>query len=141
MLSVQSGSMSPSIFTGSVIVLAPSNSYAVDDVITFKSPNAIGYTTHRVIEVDTSTTSPSYRTKGDANDAPDQYKVESGSILGSVRLSIPLFGYMISFSKTIPGLLLIYIIPATIIIMHEIKTLYKEVLKIRKKNAAKKHLR
>jgi len=130
-LTVRSGSMSPAIFTGSVTFVSPAKTYNVNDIITFRAQGKKELVTHRIVEADKSTDKNFYWTKGDANDAPDSYKVPQIGIIGKVRFSLPLLGYMVDFAKTIPGLMLLIIIPATIIIYDEIRKIKKEMAKLK----------
>jgi len=131
---VQSGSMEPAIKTGSVVVAKPAQDYKIGDIITFgpysktKAP-----TTHRIYDVKVIGGEPIYITKGDANNAPDTREVTKRDILGKVLFSIPYLGYAVAFAKKPLGFALIVIVPAVIIIVDEIKNIYKEIKK--KKNS------
>lgn len=95
-LTVLSGSMSPTIPTGSLVLVEP-----VDDrdgivpgtVITFqKSPTERTLVTHRVVRFQPDTTPPSYITKGDANPGEDIDPVPIGAIRGQVVTHVPYLG-------------------------------------------------
>lgn len=139
-LTVKSGSMSPTIHTGSVIFVTPANDYKVNDIITFRAQGEKELITHRITEVDQTGSQPYYWTKGDANDATDSYKVPKNGVAGKVQLSVPLLGYIIEFVKKPLGLILIIIIPATIIIYEEIKTIRKEWKKYRHEKKEKEKM-
>lgn len=117
---VQSGSMSPTINTGDLIVIKPVHQYYPDDIITFNS-NQNFTTTHRLIRV----VNQSYFTKGDANTTEDQEIINSSQVLGKVFFTIPKIGYFITFIKSLPGLIILIIIPSALII-------YQEFLEIKK---------
>lgn len=117
---VQSGSMSPAIKTGDLVVVKPISKYKKGDVITFLSSNKFNVT-HRIINIENK----QITTKGDANKTNDQEIVNLTQILGKVKYRIPFLGYLIIFVKTIPGLITLIIIPSTIII-------YQEFLQIKK---------
>lgn len=120
---VQSGSMSPKIPTGSLVVVIPSDSYAVGDVITFTdSADSTSTTTHRIIGLNGT----SYLTKGDANDGADIDPVQKTNVVGKVIFHLPYIGYPVGYAKTLPGLIILIVIPATIIIWEELKKLKKE---------------
>jgi signal peptidase I len=82
---VQSGSMEPAIKTGSLIVLQQNASYAVGDIITFKSEsernenNPKRTTTHRIVSETSKDGQIQYQTKGDANDIADIDSVDPRS--------------------------------------------------------------
>ncbi|MCW1949684.1 MAG: signal peptidase I [Candidatus Shapirobacteria bacterium] len=117
---VQSGSMSPTLNTGDVVIIKPVSQYRSDDIITFNS-NQNFTITHRIIkDIDGS-----FTTKGDANPVSDQNTISTSDILGKVFFTIPKIGYFIMFVKSLPGLITLIIIPSTMII-------YQEFLEIKK---------
>jgi signal peptidase len=129
---VQSGSMAPAIKMGSLVIVKPANDYKIGEVITFgpysktKAP-----TTHRIYDIKVVNGQPVYITKGDANNAPDTREITKRDVVGKVLFSIPYLGYAVAFAKKPLGFALIVIVPAVIIIVDEIKNIYKE-LKIKK---------
>ena len=125
-LLVQSGSMAPTINAGDLVIVKPSYKYKKGDIVTFLSKNKFNVT-HRVFEVGET----QIITKGDANKVNDQEPVNVNQILGKVFYIIPYFGHLIMFIKTIPGLIILIIIPSTIIIYQEfiqIKNSFKKIL-------------
>jgi len=137
-LSVSSGSMSPAIPVGSSIVVRPVSEYRVGDIVTFVyEPNGDKtkkedkeLVTHRIVEIKDSTGLPNYITKGDANSTPDNGQVRPEQIVGKELFAIPLLGYLLSYVKTLPGLILVIVIPAIIIIFEEINNIRKETKNI-----------
>lgn len=111
---VQSGSMSPAINTGDLVVVKPNLKYKKGDIITFSSKNNFNIT-HRIVEIKNN----KVETKGDANQVTDQDLIDIDKVLGKVFYIIPYFGYLIIFIKTIPGLIILIIIPSTIIVYTE----------------------
>ena len=133
---VRSGSMAPAIKTGSLIVVKPAADYKVGDVITFHMQNATKKSdveTHRIFEIKNSGGEQKIITKGDANNAPDTAEVSKEQIVGKSVFKVPYLGYPIGFAKTLPGLVLLIVIPGTIIVYGEILNIVKEIKK-RKKN-------
>lgn len=131
---VQSGSMEPSIMTGSVVIIKPFDSYQKGDVITVREPgNPKSTLTHRIFEVKESSDSASYITKGDANNAPDSEQRPKANVLGKVIFTVPFAGYPIGFAKTRNGLIILVIIPATLIIYSELVSIKNEAIKLIKK--------
>lgn len=126
---VQSGSMEPSIPTASIAFVAPANDYKIGDVITFKEAgNSKDVVTHRIVTsriADDGT--PIYRTQGDANENPDTLEVLPEYIVGKVRLHIPYIGWVFEWAKQPQGFILLVIIPVTIFIYEEIRSMQKEV--------------
>lgn len=126
---VQSGSMEPSIMTGDIVITNRQKQYFNNDVITFKDSQE-SITTHRIININQEKIS----TKGDANRTSDPEIINQSMVLGKVVFVIPKLGYLVSFSKTVPGVILLIIIPCTILIGDEI---IKSIKIINKKNSVK----
>ena len=140
-LAVTSGSMEPAIGVGSLAIIRPASDYKVDDIITYKKPNASSdkeTTTHRIVEVSESAGSTFYKTKGDANENADTALVNADQVVGKYYFSVALLGYLIKYLKSLPGLILIIIIPATIIIYEEARKIGKEMKEIRAKKKLNK---
>ncbi len=133
---VLSGSMEPAIKTGSVVVGIKEAFYSPGEVVTF-SPNGNNkdFVTHRISTVVDRGVyySERFRTKGDANKTEDQWEIDSSKIVGRVLFTIPYLGYMANFSKNPRGFILLVIVPATIIIYEELKTVFFELRKSLKK--------
>lgn len=141
-LSVLSGSMEPTLHTGSVVIIQPANSYEIGDVITFQqastdSKNA-GSITHRIIKKQRVNGTDIFQTKGDANNATDVLPISQGNILGKVKGTIPLLGYVLEFLRNPVGLIIFVIIPSTLIISEEAKKIWKEVTRIRTERRERK---
>lgn len=121
---VQSGSMEPTIGIGDIIVIQKKSTYRKNDVITFRGEeNHI--VTHRIIEEKEINTKNKenrimFVTKGDANRSEDEGYVMTKDILGQVVFSIPKLGYLVTFSKSIPGLITMIIIPAALLVLGEL---------------------
>jgi signal peptidase len=120
---VISGSMSPAINAGDVVVISKVNvsSLKAGDVITFGYTNI--YTTHRIINV----TSEGFQTKGDANEGPDIVIVRREEVEGKVIFTIPFLGYLGAFVKTPIGFAIFILIPGALIIISEFLKLKKEL--------------
>ena len=137
LFTVQSGSMEPAIKTGSLVVIKLSKDYKVGDIITFYSPGSTKETiTHRVYKIKDQQGTTTYETKGDANDVEDSNVLIKSDILGKVILKVPYLGYPPAYARTVPGLIILIIIPATIIVYEEINKIRAE-LKRRKKKIIK----
>ncbi len=132
--SVMSGSMAPTIPTGGLVLVKPLTEYKISDIITYKqlgSTRKNDTVTHRIVEQKKEDNGTSYFvTKGDANNAPDEEKVTADLIIGKTIFSIALLGYIIGYIKTLPGLILIILIPAVIIIYEEVKKIHREAKQI-----------
>lgn len=136
---VETPSMEPAIYTGSLIFVSPNNTYQQGDVITFKSrlreddPKEY-IITHRIAEVTTDNGDIYYRTKGDNNDDVDPLLVNNLNVIGKAGTTVPGIGYFVGFAKTPPGFLLFILIPSLAIIGLEILNIIREVKRYIKTN-------
>lgn len=96
-------SMEPSYHVGDMVFvkIEKADNINVGDVITFNpSSDGDAYLTHRVAEK-----LPDYqgsgvtcfKTKGDANDSEDSFLIDESRVIGTVKLGIPIFGYVVRF--------------------------------------------
>lgn len=137
-LTVLSGSMEPTIKTGSVVVVKPFSYYKIGDVITFGPYSKTQTpTTHRIQDIKVVGGSPVYITKGDANDTPDTKEIAQKDIVGKVLFSVPFVGYAVNFAKQPVGFVLIIVVPAIIIIYDELRKVWKELLNLKNKKKDK----
>ncbi len=124
---VSSGSMSPTIPTGSLVLVVPQRVYRVGDIVSFRpSDNAKSTTTHRIV----GSSEGFFKVAGDANNQPDPGLVPNSAVVGSVRWTLPAVGYLSAWAKTPRGFILFIIVPATIIIYEELKSLGLEIKKL-----------
>jgi signal peptidase len=124
-LIVQSGSMEPVIWTGSVVVVRAQERYGVGDIITFNTGGADQIpTTHRIIADTLQTGQLAYQTQGDANDAPDPQPVSGAAVRGRVIFTIPALGYLLDFARQPIGFALLIGVPALVIVFEEVSTIY-----------------
>ena len=92
---VDSGSMSPTIQTGALVVDVPmtaATTLHVGDVITFHPTPAVT-TTHRIAVIDKN----GITTKGDANPSDDVGHIQPSMVVGKVAFSVPFAGYAVAF--------------------------------------------
>lgn len=133
---IQSGSMEPTIKTGSIILVSPQDSYGVGDIITFRNRDlADRPVTHRIIGAEIVDGMILYATQGDANKISDYSKIRYDQIIGKTILTIPYAGYAVSAARKPLGLVVILLIPASTIIydeMRKIRAVAKEI-KVKKK--------
>jgi len=130
---IKSGSMEPTIKTGSVLLSKKQDNYQKGDIITFVKVGK-EIVTHRIVEVNADSDFVEYKTKGDANDVVDNGTVKKGRILGKKILAIPYLGYVIAFLKSKIGIIVLIIIPAGYFIGQEIMKIGGEIKK-RKQNS------
>lgn len=123
---VMSGSMEPSIATGSLVItkrIIP-NELRVNDVITFIRPaKDREFITHRITDISTKQNLSVIKTKGDHNNSNDPWILAGGGVVGKVAYSVPYLGYLLSFTKTRVGITLFILIPALIIIYLEVTSI------------------
>ncbi len=130
---VKSGSMEPAIKTGDLVIIAPSKSYEVGDVITFgPDTKAQIPTTHRIVAIE----GENFQTKGDANEEPDPVPAALTDVSGKVILTVPFLGYVLDFARTPLGFVLVVGVPALAIIAEEIGKIVREVRSMKKKKTS-----
>lgn len=135
LLTVLSGSMEPTIKTGSVVLIKPITTYKVGDVITFgEMTQTTVPKTHRIVSTEIINGTQYYATKGDANKDEDISKVKIDDVRGKVLFWIPYMGYGVNFIQTKRGFLLLIIIPCILIIISEVSKVIKNL-----KNESKIH--
>lgn len=133
---VQSGSMEPDIKTGSVVVIKPSDNYAVGDVVTFgKDTKKDIPTTHRIVGSRAESGIILFTTKGDANEDNDTNEIRQSDIHGKVLFNVPFFGYIIDLARKPLGFAVLIILPAFIVIFDEATKIFKEISRLRRKTA------
>ena len=94
-LTVWTGSMTPEISVGSIVVVRPvdPSTLRVGDVATYQvAPDQRAFITHRIIDVNHTTSPVQFTFKGDANPGPDVNPVPAGAIRGKVWFHVPYLG-------------------------------------------------
>ncbi len=119
--------MEPTILKGSVVIAKPVKEYKVKDIVTIRTQEQKKTVTHRIIKKIEENNQVMFETKGDANTYKDGDVLLPQNIIGKVLFSIPLVGYPIAFSRTLPGLIILIIIPATVIIYSELIVIKNEI--------------
>lgn len=133
---VKSGSMEPSIKTGSIIVIKPDTEYKVGDIITFGKDDKRNIpTSHRIYAVRMVQGKMLYTTKGDVNNSPDTKEISQNEIIGKVVFKMPYLGYVLDMAKKPIGFTFLVVIPALAIIYDEIMKIWKEVKRMKRKKS------
>ncbi|HET8529209.1 MAG TPA: signal peptidase I [Gaiellaceae bacterium] len=117
-LVVRSGSMSPTIPTGSVVFYRRIDAakVKVGDVIVFAKPGqADEKVTHRVYQIGDSSTGRYFVTKGDANGAPDGWRVPAVGTGWIAAAHVPVLGYALADLQSPLGRLLLLVVPAILL--------------------------
>lgn len=131
---VKSGSMEPTIPTGSIVLVMPSKEYKVGDVITFgKDTRSEIPTTHRIVSIRENVQGNFYTTKGDANEEQDPRETAGKEIIGKVLFHVPYAGYILDFARQPLGFGLLIGVPAAMIVLDESVNIYREVVRLRRR--------
>ena len=115
---VVTGSMSPAIEPGDLVVCRSSADYAVGDVITFRSGASL--VTHRIV----GDTPDGFTTKGDANNVADADPVPRGAVVGKVVFTVPKLGIFIEKLRTPLGMTVLVLIGFALIELPKFKEVY-----------------
>ncbi|RJP30260.1 MAG: signal peptidase I [Actinobacteria bacterium] len=109
-----SGSMEPTIRTGSMVIVIPQDEYHPGDIISFTDP-VIGRNVHRIVGEVGGDDLTYFVTKGDAAERPDRIPVPIDKIEGKVVMIFPYLGYAayLGFFATL--------VPLSMIIFHFIR--------------------
>ena len=93
-IAIATGSMTPNIKKGDVVVIEKTDDYEninVGQVIAYRKGNII--IVHRLIRKITVEGKYYFYTKGDANNAEDNYEITEDMIIGIVNIKVPYIGY------------------------------------------------
>lgn len=139
---VRSGSMEPTIMTGSVVLIHPVTAYGLGDIITFGADTATRIpTTHRIVAVEEFNGHVQFRTKGDANEVEDREPTPAKDVIGKTIFAIPYLGYVLDFARQPLGFSLLIGVPAAIIILDEIVNIIHELARQRRRKRREEALR
>ncbi|GHH98289.1 signal peptidase I SipW [Neobacillus kokaensis] len=143
LMSVLSGSMEPSIKTGSIIAVKPISNVSQlkkGDVITFKaadSPDTL--ITHRIIEVQKVKDSLQFVTKGDNNDSKDSSAVTSDRVVAKYSgFTIPFLGQLFEFMQSKTGAIWLMIVPGVLLILYSIVNIWITISRFEKEKENQK---
>jgi signal peptidase I len=99
---VRTGSMDPTISVGALVIAtqAPASSLEVGDIIVFPRPDRRDVmVVHRIHAVENSSRGKVFVTKGDANDAPDGWRVAATGSGWHYRASIHGLGFAVGWLR------------------------------------------
>jgi signal peptidase len=109
--------------TGDIVVIQSQSEYRKHDVITFHDKeNRV--VTHRIANMEMKDGAQSITTKGDANRSDDFDTITPDQIIGKVTLTIPKLGFLVAYGKSLPGLIIMVMIPAALFIVDEMFKLH-----------------
>lgn len=117
---VRSGSMTPAVRTGDVIVarqIAPTEA-SVGEIVTFKDPAGGGeLITHRVRAIETSPEGIRFVTRGDANNSFERWSVPADGRIGELAYRIPLLGFPLAAIGSTIGKLALIVVPSLVLLV------------------------
>ncbi|MFH5800111.1 signal peptidase I [Haladaptatus sp. CMAA 1911] len=128
---VLSGSMSPTIHAGDVVISrnVETAEIEVGDVIVFQDGSVPSdRTTHRVVNVVHRDDGVFFETKGDANENPDPNPVPANDVIGRVWFHVPYIGHLVMFAQSRMGLLSLVIVPCLLLVVTEAYSLVSAAL-------------
>lgn len=117
-LVVRSGSMAPTIPTGSIVFYrsVPAAKVKVGDVIVFDKPGQTNEkVTHRVFQIGKSATGRYFLTKGDANGTPDDWRVPAVGQGWLAVFHVPVAGYILYDLQSTTARVLLLLVPAVLL--------------------------
>ena len=125
---VKSGSMTPAIRTGDIIITGPQGGLLHSEikpgtVITYQRGKDL--VTHRVQSID----GDKIVTRGDALEEPDPWQVTVSDVRGIYLFKIPYIGYLPYFARTRLGWLLLILLPSAVLVGLLVKDIIKEAFK------------
>ncbi len=125
---VRSGSMSPAINAGDIVITRPVGEIRPGMVVTFQQNDIV--VTHRVLEI----INGQLRTKGDANEDADPELRKISDAQGIYLFRIPWLGHLNSLVSNRRGWFIVIIVPTLILVGFIVWDIVKESMK---KEAAK----
>ncbi len=117
---VVSGSMEPTIMTGSLIVTKPVMVDQLHDgqIVAFTSPQSPKDTiVHRIVD---SSDKSKIKTKGDNNNAEDAWELPGENVKGEYLFAIPYLGHAGYFVRKPLGFFLMIFLPALVFVFYQI---------------------
>jgi signal peptidase I len=115
---LRSGSMTPAMETGDVVVTEPISplSARVGDIVTFVDPEGTGKLfSHRVQSVRPAGEVVHFVTRGDANTSVERWSVPADGSIGKVVYRVPKLGYALVWTGTPEGRIALIAIPALLL--------------------------
>jgi signal peptidase I len=119
---VPTGSMEPTIKTGSIVFSMQKELLENGDIIIFTSPEDNEVTIiHRIIDIKSEDSTNIYTTKGDNNEKEDRWVVTDTEVKGEMLFSVPYLGHLVAWLKTTNGFITILIVPALLFAIFQIR--------------------
>ena len=127
-LTVLSGSMSPTIDTGDAIVVRKIQpvDLRVGDVITFRDPaDDTRLITHRLRSLRLQGNTAHAVTKGDANTGMERWTIRRDGDVAVVRHRLPKLGFVLQWMRSRPGRLALIVLPALLLCGFELRRIWR----------------
>jgi signal peptidase I len=128
-LAVLSGSMTPTLRVGDVVVeqrISPLQA-RLGDVVTFRAPDdPAKLYTHRIVGMDASDELIHFVTQGDANSGVERWSIAATGTLGRVVYRVPLVGYVTNRAGSRDGRLLLIVVPVLLLAGFELKRIWRK---------------
>lgn len=115
---VRSGSMTPAIRTGDVVVVEPiaPTEAEIGDIVTFRDPDGSGrLLVHRVRAISRHGTTVEVITQGDANTSQENWRVDADGRIGIVAYRVPLLGFAVGWINSDLGRIGLLIVPGLLL--------------------------
>jgi signal peptidase I len=128
-LTVMSGSMTPTIRTGDVVIAMPIEPLDVrpGDIVSFNDPGRGGaLVTHRVRHMRRHGARVDFITRGDANTGVEKWSVRADHRISRTVLRLPKLGRPLVFARTRTGLLTLVLVPLLLLGTLEIASIWKD---------------
>lgn len=123
---VVTGSMEPKVPVGTLALVSKKSATDLQagDIIAFPEPaNPKRIILHRIAASQTSGTITEYTTKGDNNNAPDNWSVNASQVKGKMIYGIPYIGRLIMLAQQPLGFAVLVGIPAAFLVILQLKTI------------------
>lgn len=125
---VESGSMTPTIRTGDLVVseqIQPAEAQ-IGDIVMFKDPDGSGkLISHRVRAIRLRGGRAYFVTRGDANTGFEHWNVPADGTIGQVVYRLPKLGYVIGGISSPPGKILLIVLPALVLIVLGLRRIWR----------------
>lgn len=137
---ILSGSMEPTLLVGDLEIVkeVDPSTLKVDDIVAYRIDNAV--VTHRITEIKEYSGQAAFITKGDNNGVADSEPVSYDQIEGIYVTHITGLGNVAMFLQSVPGILLVIVLPMGLILvfntitkMKQSKQLKEELDEVKKK--------
>lgn len=126
-MTVLSDSMTPTITSGDLVIgKAPAlDSIQPGQIVTYRNHLARRLVTHRVVAVTKVGSESAFITQGDGNSLPDERPILARDVVAAYAFHLPFAGYLLAFSQTWVGLVLLVLIPSLLLMGSELRNMIR----------------